>query len=332
MSHNLATIHGKTAMFYSGEPPWHGLGVELERPATAAEAIKAASLDWEVVKMPLHLKVDSRYRDAEDAFAVVRRDAVARNPVPVLGIVGKEYTPLQNRDAFGWFDSIVGQKAAVYHTAGALGNGERVWILAKLPGEIRVTDEDIAEKYLLLSNSHDGSSAVQVKFTPIRVVCQNTLTMALSTGRGLCIAHTRSLAERLALAGRNLGIINERFQNIEWAFKRMKGVDMKEHRLDEYLALVFPKPTDDQDRAGRSRVLQAREGARRLFEAGQGNDLPSVHGTLWAAYNGVAEYVDYHRESKTPDNRLDSVWFGMGYLWKARAYRVATNRIEAWKN
>lgn len=162
MAHELSTENGKAAMMYVGQVPWHGLGQKLDKPATSAEAIKAAHLDWEVAKVPLYLKGSNGYRLADETFAIVRSDV--SHPAP-LGIVGTSYQPLQNRAAFVWFDEIVGQDAAIYHTAGALGSGERVWILAKLPGEIRVKGDDIAEKFLLLSNSHDGKSSVQVKFS-----------------------------------------------------------------------------------------------------------------------------------------------------------------------
>ena len=262
-------------------------------------------------------------------FAIVRSDV--SHPAP-LGIVGTSYQPLQNRDAFAWFDSIVGQNAAIYHTAGALGDGERVWILAKLPGEIRVASNDITEKFLLLSNSHDGTSSVQVKFTPIRVVCQNTLTMALNTGRALRVAHTASMTERLKLATLNLEIITQGFKKIEGDFGSMQRVAMRDRRLDEYVNRVFPEPTDREDEAARKRVLDARKCAGALFETGKGNDLAGVRGTLWAAYNGVAEYVDYGIGSQMPDNRLRSVWFGGGYLTKVRAYRVGLECVETWKN
>ena len=330
--HNIATIAGKSAMMYAGQVPWHGLGTPLKKPATAAEAIRAASLDWEVVKTPLHLKQHKRYQVVADRFAMVRADQLKQKMPRVLGIVGKDYTPLQNREAFNWFDPIVGRDAAVYHTAGALGDGERVWILAKLPGEIRVVGDDITDKYLLLCNSHDGSGSVHMKFTPIRVVCQNTLTMALSDGKGIRIKHTSSLPERMALAEKNLGIIRDRFSEIGTNFGRFASVTINAERLTEYLQLIFHDPADKEDERAMQRIAEARYHARRLFEEGSGNRMEKVKGTLWAAYNGVTEYIDYARGKREPDRHLDSIWFGGGYLTKARAYRIAVEKAAVWKN
>jgi phage/plasmid-like protein (TIGR03299 family) len=331
MAHGLNSKDGKASMMYVGEVPWHGLGTALARPATAAEAIKAAGLDWDVAKTPVHLKNGRRYSLIQNRFAVIRKDLKPSEVVP-LGFVGKGYTPLQNRDAFAWFDPIVGKDAAVYHTAGALGDGERVWVLAKLPGEIRVAGDDIAEKYLLLSNSHDGQSSVQVKFTPIRVVCQNTLTMALSSGKGIRISHTSSLPDRLQLAERNLGIIKERFEDIEKDFQALAAVQMTNGRLPDYLARVFPDPEDKNDERARRRIERTRTESAKLFEAGSGNQAPGVRGTLWAAYNGVTEFVDYYSKALWRGGRLDSVWFGAGYHAKAKAFRVANECATDWNN
>src|SRR5205807_7988364 len=128
------------------------LGTVRWRPAGAAVGIDAANLGWSVVKKPLFAGANE-YRRVPDYFSMVREDDWNSNKSTILGIVSKGYTPLQNREAFTFFDPIIGQNAAVYHTAGALGKGERVWILSKLPGEIRVIGDDITHKYLLLSNS-----------------------------------------------------------------------------------------------------------------------------------------------------------------------------------
>ena len=199
MSHNLLLQNGQASMFYINEVPWHGLGTRLDQPATAQEGIAAAHLDWKVVKLPLF--AGSKRIPVTDRFAVVRRrgDLIQRTD-PVLGVVSHEYTPLQNHQAFQFFDPIVGQNAAIYHTAGALGNGQRVWILAQLPGYIRVAGDDITEKYLLLSNSHDGKSSVTIKFTPVRVVCQNTLTLALNGGAAWRVSHHRDIQQKLKQA------------------------------------------------------------------------------------------------------------------------------------
>jgi phage/plasmid-like protein (TIGR03299 family) len=164
MAHEIATTaDGRAAMFYTGEPPWHGLGTRLDNPATAAEAITAAGLDFTVELTRL---------TTIDGIPVPQRVAVVRSDTQdVLGVVSPAYVPVQNRQAFGFLDAIAAEGGIRYHTAGALRRGERVWLLGKLPGEIRVKDsDDVTEKYLLLSNSHDGSSALRVYFTPVRVV------------------------------------------------------------------------------------------------------------------------------------------------------------------
>jgi phage/plasmid-like protein (TIGR03299 family) len=333
MPHNLEIRDGKASMFYIGEAPWHGLGTKLNEPATAAEAIKAARLDWKVVKKPIFAIDGQVSRPVPNRFAVVRQDRWGKSDCEVLGIVGSEYTPLQNAEAFEFFDPIVRVKnAAVYHTAGVLGQGERVWILAKLPSEIHVAGDDIVGKYLLLSNSHDGNSSVQVKFTPIRVVCKNTLVMALSRGRTVRVTHTRNVRERLQQAEQLLGIVNACFNKVEEQFKVMARVPVGRDRLDAYLGRVFPDPLDPENRKARQRVALDRSWATHFFERGEGNQERDVRGTLWAAYNGVTEYIDHRGSRQTGDRRLNSVWFGHGYLVKARAYTVAVERLGIWRN
>ncbi len=270
MSHNLLIQNGQASMFYVNEVPWHGLGTRLDKPATAQEAIQAAGLDWRVKKLPLF--AGSKRIPVPDRFAVVRRtgDLIQRTD-PVLGVVSNEYTPLQNHEAFQFFDPIVGQNAAIYHTAGALGRGERVWILAKLPGLVRVVGDDVAEKYLLLANSHDGKSSVLVKFTPVRVVCQNTLTLALNEGPVVKLAHHADIHRKLAQAHEMLGIINQKFDGLEQSFRAMTGVKMNSGRLAEFLAMVYPDQPFEP--AKQSLVLRDREWSEFFFDQGRGKSV-----------------------------------------------------------
>ncbi|HBO43242.1 MAG TPA: hypothetical protein DD670_04765, partial [Planctomycetaceae bacterium] len=253
----------------------------------------------------------------------------AKEDCPVLGVVHKSYTPLQNKEAFGFFDPIVGEKAAVYHTAGVLRDGERIWLLAKLPEPIVVVGDDVADKYLLLSNSHDGKSAVQIKFTPVRVVCNNTLTLALSDGPTIRVVHGRNMQEQLREARRVLGIVEKGFKNLATAFQAMCKVSLDSAKLDEYLAAVYPAPNDPDDPKAAKRVQENRQWSRYFFEQGAGNNRRGVQGTLWAAYNGVTEWVDHRKLKRTDERRLESVWFGDGYFVKARALRIARATLGA---
>lgn len=322
--HNLEIINGEASMFYCGEKPWHGLGQQLDSPATSKEAIEAAKLNWTVEKQQLYLPNNE---PALNTFATVRTDNHK-----VLGVVGNSYTPLQNSEAFQFFDSIVGEGKAIYHTAGALLEGRTVWILAKLPGEIKVTNEDITEKYLLLSNSHDGTSAVQIKFTPIRVVCNNTLTMAFADQQYLSVYHQRDIKTRLNEVPKLLNIITKRYAEIDVSLKELAKFQMTDVTLEKYLLNVFPDPINRKDEKLFEYQLEKaktnRSWSKYFFENGVGNNLPGVKGSLWAAYNGVTELVDHKVTKQSQDRKLNTIWLGDGAVVKSKAYKFAVELVK----
>lgn len=312
---------------YAGEPPWHGLDTRVSGLATSAQAIKVARLDWEVDKLPPSSK-GLKAPLAAAAWRVVRRDPGSQFDGAVLGRVPEDFTPLQNREAFAFFDSIVGEDQAIYETAGALGRGEKVWMLARMAGELRVAGDDVVEPYLLLSNSHDGSGGVQLRFTPVRVVCWNTLTMALHMSRGIEVRHTPDLRTRLEQAAANLGLIKRGLAELGMTFQQMARLPLTSRTLHRYVSSVFPYPPGRGQGALEIRARQLRDAASRLFEAGKGNSAPRIRGTLWAAYNAVTELVDHHSNNPATDEGLWTIWFGEGASLKVRAYECALELLR----
>jgi phage/plasmid-like protein (TIGR03299 family) len=289
------------------------MGTELDNLATAREAIEAAGLNYTVVKKPLKEVVELIHPDVvSDRWATVRTDTG-----DVLGIVGNSYEPLQNRDAFRFFDSVVGTNEALYETAGALGRGERIWILAKLPGFIKVGGNDIVNKYLLLSNSHNGSSPVQVKLTPIRVVCNNTLTAALQGAGEVNIRHTLNAAEEMKQALSLLGLSNSLYEQLDAIFNRMALTKISDKQLLDYVRALVPDNEEEEENA---KANDIRKAFLELYESGQGADLS--RGTLWGAFNCVTEYTD-HKMEDNPTTRLESIWFGRGEQLKLKAFQLA---------
>ena len=295
--------------------PWQELGTELVYPATAREAIECAGLNFTVVKKPLEEVVEvSHPESVPHRWATVRTDTGA-----VLGIVDDSYEPVQNRDAFTFFDNLVGADEAIYETAGVLGRGERIWILAKLPGYIKVNRKDIVGKYLLLSNSHDGSSLVRVKLTPIRVVCNNTLTAALQGEGEVHIRHTSKAAEEMKQALSLLGLTNSLFERLGAIFNRMALTKITDKQLQDYVKALVPDKGEgeDEDFEKNERIRKA---FLELHASGQGADLS--RGTLWGAFNCVTEYTDHGTEGN-PGTRLESMWFGRGEQLKLKAFQLA---------
>ncbi len=318
MGHNLNEANGQIGMMYVGEVPWHKLGTKLDEPATAEEAIQSAGLGFTVHKIPLTTETAL---PIESHFATVRMDTNQ-----VLGVVGSRYVPIQNHEAFMTFDALVGEGEAIYHTAGALGKGERIWLLAKLPDYIRVRGNDLVEKFLLLTNSHDGSSVVRVKLTPIRVVCENTLSLALSGAeQEVRIRHTAHASERMKEAHEILGLTNKLYEELDHIFNQMSSTRIDGRVLSDYVAKVFPDPLTNGCPHRRNPV---REKVFELAHVGKGADL--ARGTLWGAYNAVTEYVDYYRRLTNGDStRLRSIWFGSGERIKQHAFKLALDMMTA---
>ena len=310
MSHEIET----TAYF--GRLPWHGLGTALKEADVYdwPVACTKAGLDWGVELVPL-VTHDTQ---AQVAHRAVRRSTDGR----VLGVVGPRYAPLQNRDAFGWFQPFLDAKEAQLHTAGSLRGGSRVWVLAKLNREpLVIAEGDEVEKFVLLSHGHDGGLAVRAGFTPIRVVCQNTLSMAHGpdASRLIRLKHTTGVLENLADVRQVMDLANRDFEATAEQYRRLARQGVNQADLRRYVRRVL-KAEDRPEVSARTKTVI--EQIARLAEAGRGNDLPSVRGTYWTAYNGVSEWLAYGR-GRSGDNRLNNLWFGDSAITNRHALETA---------
>lgn len=313
MSHN---INENSRVFTVGKA-WHGLGTVVESEKTAQEAIVLAKLNYNVQMVDVF--ASEEYRKIENAKAIIREDT--KN---VLGITTPKYKIVQNTNAFSFFDVVVGEGQAIYHSAGALGQGERIWILAKLNDSIIVSKNDIVEKYLCLTNSHDGKSSLRMYFTPVRVVCQNTLNMSMADAKnGISIRHTGNIQTKVDEARRILGISIDYYKQFEQTILKMENKQMQVEELNKYFDNVL-NINDEEETS--TRKDNQKEELLSLFESGKGQKEGNKH-SLWKAYNAVTEYTDHFRTVKNIDkdntNKLSSIWFGSGAKLKERAYQKA---------
>lgn len=317
MAHDI-NINEKTgkASYVGAKPAWHGLGQVLDNPFTAEEAIREGGLDFEVEKVPTIYKIGRKEQVIEDKFAVIRTDNQ-----DYLGTVGKVYTPLQNRDAFSFFDALVEKDEAIYHTAGVLGKGERVWVLAKMPDYIRVGKDDLIEQYVLLYNSHDGSTAITAQLTSVRVVCNNTLTAAISQAKNkVSIRHTKNAGEKLIQASEILGLSSMYKTEMEEIFNAMANTKVNTKKVNKFLDALYPlNPENDSRTMG----VKFREAILNDFENGVGQDLVTTKGTVFGLYNAVTHYTDHTKEYSNANAKLKSIWFGGSKKIRQNAFDYA---------
>jgi len=290
-------------MTFFGKTPWHGLGTVLaEEDLYNLESTRVkAGLNWEVEKVPL-CTVDTQVE--VDHFAVRRK-----TDNKILGTVGNRFTLLQNEVAFNWFEPFLQSKEASLHTAGSLKGGSRIWILAKIGKEpLVITDNDVVEKFVLLSHGHDGSLSVRVGFSPIRVVCANTLAMAHGANASKLIRckHSANMATNLENIRDCMNLANQEFEATAEQYRLLVKKDINQVDLEKYVKKILKVEGEEVH----TRMKNIMEEVYELVEKGMGNDNPKVKGTYWAAYNGFVEYLSYH-QGRNDSNRLNSLWFGV---------------------
>ena len=333
MADNIDQSRGRAAMFSRKEIPWHKLGKVVEEAPTSDVAIKLAELDYEVYKQPLYAKYTDELLKSNPGiikkgirvpgyFATVRDDTGA-----ALGVVKGRYEVIQNTQAFEFIDNIVGSKQAIFETAGGLGGGERIFVTAKLPSNIKVKGVDTIEKYILFTTSHDGSGSVIAGFTPIRVVCNNTLNMAMSKlTNKVTIRHTKTAHSKIAIAQDIMGAYEKYSIYFQEALNELANKQVNEHLIDDTISSIILSDNETQlyKQYGTlniddisTRKKNEIELIKESIDAAPGQDIQ--RGTAYWLFNGVTSYYNNIKNYRSDESRLLNITEGVA---KTRSQQV----------
>ena len=296
-------------MFYVRETPWHGLGTMVQEALSSEEALKTAGLDWMVNQSPAAVKLpDGSYKDTEFIFNCRNSDN------SVLGVVSKMYKVVQNVEAFAFTDSLISTGEVRYETAGSLYNGKKVWLLAQMPEHSILGDAHVP--YILFANSHDGSSAVRVTMTNTRVVCANTLNIALSgASRIWSCSHVGNMQERLVEAQNTLARANKYMAEFKTEAERLAAKKFSPSDVRDILDVLFPVSDDSIGVRKLNNLIYLRSN----FEAAINRpDIEHLKNTAFGLVNAASDFISHTRPiMKTKvyeQKRLESFMDGNAFL------------------
>lgn len=310
MAHNISKTNGKDAFVSVREIPWHKLGFVVDAKMTSAECMALSGLDYDVGLADVFGKAGEQYVNIPRSYATYRKDTNV-----MFGVVGSRYTIVQNKEAFRFFDVIVGEGAAIYETAGALGKGERVFMTAKLPKHIKV-GKDVIEQYLFLTNSHDGTGSVHVAFTPTRIVCHNTLQMALrSSSRVVMIRHTAGAQKQLEQAHRLMGITARNTKTMAEALNGAAKVKITDKELRRFITMAMHPEREqmimpDHEAKVTPRFEGIVDDVIRYYQSHPSQQTAETKGTLYGALNAVTGYYQNVKDYRTDEKRMRSIIYG----------------------
>ncbi len=318
MAHMIEEINGVAQMAYSisGDVPWHSLGKPVPPDLSPKQMLEAAGVDWTVRKVPAFANVNGKN------VAVGRSALVRDSDNSILDVVSDDWNILQNENAFEFFHEFVAAGEMEMHTAGSLRNGQIVWALAKVNDGFELFKGDTVDSYLLFTNPHRYGWSIDVRFSPIRTVCWNTLTLSLNTASTNMVKVSHRREFDADMVKETLGVAKEKLGKYKEMAAYLGVKRYTEQSLVEYFKQVFPMTgTKEQDKMSRSAskalgVIHTQPGAS------------YAEGSYWQAWNATTYMVD-HIIGRNNDNRLTSAWYGLGKTLKNKALELAITMAEA---
>ena len=290
MSANVET------MFYTREKPWHGLGTRVEYALDSKEALVAAGLDWKVIQKPIMTDDGNRI----PGFKANVRDTDQQ----ILGVVTDRYKVVQNEDAFAFTDQLLGEGVS-YETAGSLQNGRRIWMLAKLPQRYIISGDEI-EPYLVFMNAHDGTGAIKAAMTPIRVVCQNTLNLALSSAKRVWSTnHAGDMNGKIMDARDSLLYAEKYMTELGKTIERMNQIKLSDQKVKEYIDALFPIYEDPTPQQVKNIRRMKEDMMARYYDA---PDLKDVGQNGYRFINAVSDYATHAKPLRTTANYKENLF------------------------
>lgn len=317
MSHDLTIrADGYTEMAFVGDTPWHGLGQQLDPNADMATWRKAAGMDWSLVSTPVLFGTEQGVEAYSGQKVLYRSD----NYEP-MSVVSDRYKAVQPAEVLEFFSDLVEQAGFRIHTAGTLRGGRRLWALAETGKYAEVCKDDGVGGFLLLSTSCDKSLATTARFTSVRVVCNNTLTLAHEDKRSV-VKVPHSAVFNPEAVKQQLGCVAETFGSFLEMSRALHAQKLNAKKASEFVQeLIRPYAQIKKDKEVDLTQNRAYQSIMALFEGGAKGSALVGH-SKWAMLNAVTEYYDHHSPSRSADYKLDSAWFGVGELVKARAVEL----------
>jgi len=315
--------HQVETMAYAGEVPWHGLGVPVSNDLTPVQMMQKAGLDWQVREVESFVEYDGK------RMSTGQKSLIRESDAKILTNVGENWNPVQNETAFEFFSEFVMNGDMEMNTAGSLRNGQMVWALAKVKESFDLFGGDQVDSYLLFSNPHQYGKSIDIRFTPIRVVCNNTLSLSLDSKKDNSVKVGHRVQFDPSQVKQALGIATDKLNT----YKEMaEFLGSKRFTIDsyvEYLNNVFPRTADKRVQNQSLSVDTLSRNARLAFDAvEQQPGAQFAEGSWWQAFNSVT-YVTDHVQGRNSDNRLYSSWFGGNQLRKKDALKTALEFAEA---
>lgn len=305
--------HMVETMAYAGETPWHGLGVPVSNDLTPRQMMEKAGVDWKVHEVESFVEFDNK------RLPTGQKSLVRGTDGKILTNVGENWKPCQNETAFDFFSEFVLSGDMEMHTAGSLRDGQYVWALAKVKESFDVFGEDTVESYLLFSNPHVYGKSIDVRFTPIRVVCNNTLTLSLNTktNNGTRIGHRTEFNPNTVKE--TLGLAHEKFAKYKEMAEFLGSRKVTAESLIQFYNSVFPHTSRVDETASIKSYDDLSRNAKLCYDALEIQPgAQFAEGTWWQAFNSVT-YVTDHVQGRNAENRLHNQWFGYNQSRKVEA-------------